>query len=96
MRDYLDELEWDGVERLNEWLTTYLGAEDDKAGLTRAIGRVTLIGAVRRVRQPGSKFETMLVLEGEQGTGKSRAVRALCPDDEWFSDNVVCTTRPKR
>lgn len=89
VRRYLDALEWDGVERLDEWLTTYLGAKDDgEEGVNRVIGRIMLIGAVRRVRKPGCKFDTMLVLEGPQYAGKSSVIRGLCPDPDWFSDNL--------
>ncbi len=42
---------------------------------------------MRRVRQPGCKFDTMPVLEGGQGIGKSRTVRRLF-GDEWFTDNM--------
>ena len=44
----------------------------------------TLIAAVRRVRQPGVKFDEMLVLEGEQGTGKSTALSILAGNPAWF------------
>ena len=85
IRDYLDSLEWDGIGRLDTWLTL-LGAEDTE--LNRAYGRKTLIGAVRRVRQPGAKHDTILVLQGPQGKGKSSAIRALCPNEDYFSDSL--------
>ena len=69
-------LEWDGIERLDTWLSAFLDAEDNE--LNRAYGRKTLIGAVRRVRQPGCKHDTVLVLQGRQGKGKSsRDLRAV-------------------
>lgn len=74
-------------KRLGEWLTTYLGAENTP--LNRAVGRLTLTAAVSRVWQPGCKFDTMMVLEGEQGAGKSRTVQALCPDPAMFTDSVT-------
>jgi hypothetical protein len=73
--EYFDSLVWDGVKRIDKWLTTYLQAENTE--LTRAIGAIVLIAAVRRVKQPGCKFDTMLVLEGEQGSGKSKTVEIL-------------------
>jgi hypothetical protein len=72
---YLGGLTWDGVRRLDTWTTHYLGADDTP--LNRAFGRVTLIGAVHRVRVPGSKHDTMMVLEGPQGGLKSTAVKTL-------------------
>lgn len=84
--DYLETTQaaWDGTERLGGWLTTYLGAPEDE--LTRAIGRATLVAAVRRARSPGCKFDFITVLEGPQGSGKSSALRVLAGDDDVFSD----------
>ena len=86
VRDYLARLEWDGIERLDTWLSGYLDAEDTE--LNRAYGRKTLIGAVRRVRRPGAKHDTVLVLQGLQGRGKSSVLCALCPDEDWFTDSL--------
>jgi Virulence-associated protein E/Bifunctional DNA primase/polymerase, N-terminal len=69
VKDYLDNLVWDGVKRLDRWLVTYGGAEDSE--YVRAVGSITLIAAVRRVRQPGVKFDEMLILESKQGLEKS-------------------------
>lgn len=86
VRDYLSGLEWDRVARIDEWLTRYLGAEDTP--LNRAFGRIVLLAAVRRVRQPGVKFDYILVLEGKQGSGKSTAIQILASPD-WFSDQEI-------
>jgi predicted P-loop ATPase len=86
VREYLDGLEWDGRPRIDDWLAAYGGAEN--TAFTRAAGRIFLVAAVRRVRRPGAKFDTMLVLEGEQDMNKSLALRALAARDEWFMDNL--------
>ena len=86
VRDYLDALEWDGTPRLDSWLTTYAGAEP--SAYVQAVGALPLIAAIRRVRRPGAKFDELLVLESPQGTFKSTALRALCPRDAWFSDDL--------
>lgn len=82
VRDFLKTLEWDGVNRLDTWLTDYAGVDDN--AYTRAVGCKTLIGAVARVFNPGIKFDTMLVLEGEQGIGKSTLISIL--GGEWYGD----------
>jgi predicted P-loop ATPase len=82
--EYLDELTWDGVPRLDYWLIEHLGAVDN--ALNRAISAKFLIGAVARAKRPGCKVDTMLVLEGPQGIGKSQALGILGGD--WFSDDV--------
>ena len=86
VRDYLDSLSWDGQGRLDDWLINYCGAED--TDYVRAVGRIVLLAAVRRVRHPGVKFDEMLVLEGAQGIGKSQVLNALAVKEEWFTDEV--------
>jgi hypothetical protein len=84
--DYLHSLQWDAIPRLDAWLETYLGADDTP--LNRSIGRKILIAMVRRAREPGCKFDFVLVLEGKQGTGKSSALRILA-GEENFSDQPL-------
>lgn len=85
VRDWLATLVWDGKPRLDTWLVRALGAEDTP--YVRAVGAKTLIAAVRRVRAPGCKFDTMPVLEGGQGIGKSRTIRRLF-GSHWFTDTM--------
>jgi predicted P-loop ATPase len=82
VREYLAGLRWDRVPRLDTWLSTYLGAQDSE--LHRAWGRCHLLAAVKRVLEPGWKHDAILVLEGEQGIGKSRAIAMLA--GAFFSD----------
>jgi hypothetical protein len=84
--DYLDGLKWDGVKRIDDWLATYMGAESDE--YTRHVGALWLIAAVRRVRQPGCKFDEMVIFESEQGKDKSTALAILAVREEWFSDDL--------
>ncbi len=86
VRDYLAGLSWDGTPRLDTWLTTYGGADDSL--YTRAVGALLMVAAVRRVRQPGCKFDEMVVLESEQGRNKSSALAVLAVRDEWFTDDL--------
>lgn len=88
VREYLDSLpEWDGIPRVDTLLIDYLGAED--CAYVRAVTRKTLCAAVRRVRNPGCKYDTVLVLCGPQGIGKSTLVHNL--GGEWFSDSLNLT-----
>ncbi|MCD9228944.1 VapE domain-containing protein [Ralstonia pseudosolanacearum] len=86
VRVYLNSLAWDGAPRLDIWLTTFAGCEDDT--YARHVGAKTLIGAVARIMEPGVKFDTMLVLEGDQGLRKSTLICALAPNEEWFTDSL--------
>jgi len=75
LAQWLDSLKWDGKPRLDNWLVRYAGA--DNTPYTRAVGRATILGAVARAYEPGIKFDTMLILEGPQGTYKSTIVKIL-------------------
>ena len=44
--DWLDSLKWDGKPRLDNWLTTYLGAKRDNEGYHSAVGVILLVAAV--------------------------------------------------
>lgn len=92
--EYLANLEWDGIPRIDNWLATYGGAEDTP--YTSAVGRLFLLGAVRRVRLPGCKFDEMPVFESEQGTNKSSALAILAREESWFSDDVPLNADSKR
>ena len=91
VRDYLNALAWDGVARLDGWLARYMGA--DPSPYVAQIGRMFLIATVARIFQPGAKCDYVLVLEGVQGAGKSRACAAL--GGQWFSDSLPDVTRDK-
>ncbi|HND32971.1 MAG TPA: VapE family protein, partial [Myxococcota bacterium] len=69
-RDWLASLLWDGIPRLDKLLSAYLRAEDTP--LHRKFSAGWLIGACARVFEPGCQLDTMLVLVGGQGVGKSR------------------------
>lgn len=94
VREYLAGLKWDGVPRVDAWLSTYLGvAASDYA---REVGRCVLLAAVARVRDPGCKFDEMLILEGAQGARKSSALALLAGKAEWFSDSVALAGDERR
>jgi hypothetical protein len=82
---------WDGVPRLHRWLADYIGAENDGCEeYVSQIGTAFTISAVARAFRPGCKADCMLVLEGAQGLGKSRAAHAVCRVvyPEGFTDGI--------
>jgi len=85
IKEYLSGLEWDGVARINTLLVDYFGAEDN--AYTRAAIRKPLCGAVARIFNPGTKFDLVLTLIGDQGTYKSTFVKKL--GRQWFSDTFI-------
>ena len=84
--DYLKNLVWDKVSRVDTWLMDYLGGTDSQ--FIRAVGSRWLISAVARVFRPGCQADHVLLLEGPQGIRKSSALRALV-GDEWFADHIA-------
>lgn len=88
IRDYLNGLpEWDKVPRLDTLLVDYFGADDNE--YVRAVTRKTLVAAVARVFHPGCKFDSVLVINGDQGIGKSTFYSKLA--GKWFSDSLKMT-----
>lgn len=88
IKEYLDSLpEWDGVQRVDTLLIDYFGAEDNI--YTRAAIRKTMVAAVARIYHPGTKFDSVLILSGPQGIGKSTFFSKLAGD--WFSDSLTIT-----
>lgn len=89
-QDYFRALEWDGIPRLDTWLQDYCGATFDDPRLVSFFGRKWLLAAVTRVMRPGAKFDHMLILEGEQGVGKSRILAELATinDVRYFDDTI--------
>lgn len=90
LRSRLLGLQWDGIPRVDTLLVDYFGAEDTL--YTRESVRKTLVGAAARILCPGIKFDTMLILSGPQGIGKSTFFRYLGMD--WYSDSL-CTFEGK-
>lgn len=84
VREYLNRLSWDGVERLDSLFVDYYGADDNE--YTRAVARKWLCAAVARVLHPGVKFDYMPVLVGEQGKKKSMLADKLAM--QWHSDSL--------
>ena len=83
--EYLENLEKNkNIEPvdINKISTEYLGTDNP---LYDQMMKVTLLGMVARVLDRGCKFDSCLVLKGEQGIGKSSFWRILASDD-WFCD----------
>ena len=86
IQDVLNGLVWDGVPRIRSCLHHFLGA--DESDYVEEMLKHFLLGAIRRVFHPGSKYEELLCLVGGQGAGKFTFFRFLAIQDEWFSDDL--------
>lgn len=95
VKDYLNALLWDGVERIDTWLIQSAAVDDTT--YTRAVSSIMLIAAVSRIYHPGCKYDEMVVWETSmQGTDKSSAAQALCPNPSWFSDDLPLNVDSKQ
>jgi predicted P-loop ATPase len=81
LQDWLSSLHWDGVERLDTWLGDTLGVDLDE--YTMAVSRNWPISMVARAFVPGCQVDTMPVLEGATGQGKSSFVNIL--GSPWYA-----------
>ena len=84
--DWLNDVVWDGVPRMDEWLIRGCGAEDTK--LTREIGRRWLVQCIARAMEPGCKADCVLILVGPQGARKSTTFRIM-GSQEYFCDTPM-------
>ena len=87
--DLLDEAQgaWDGAARIDRFAVDYMNTED--TALNRACGRKMLMAMVRRARHPGCKWDTVVVFEGDEGLGKSTALRVLAGDDNFSDESII-------
>ena len=85
VREWLESLEWDGVERVETLLSVFLGADPNE--YDAAVMRTFMAGACARACEPGVKFDYMPVLHGSQGLGKSMFLRRLGTRSDWYCDN---------
>src|SRR5262245_9820918 len=89
---------WDGIVRLDHFFDEVCGAAEAGEGDSEdavyrsarylaAIGRCLFISIVARIMQPGCQVDTTPVLEGIEGTNKTKLLRTLAIRREWFSDS---------
>lgn len=86
MKQWIDGLVWDGEKRLDTWLHRVCRVAD--TALFSAMGRAWLIGLAARATAEadgrGVKMDSVLVLQGGEGQGKSSVGNII--GGEWFSD----------
>lgn len=87
VKDMLEQAaeNWDGNRHIENLLPQFVGA--DKTEYNTEVMKLFMLGAIKRIYQPGCKFDYMLILVGPQGAYKSSFLRFLAADDNVFSDN---------
>jgi len=81
---WLSRLQWDGVPRIERFLSTHFGGEDTP--YTRAVGRYIWTALAGRIIEPGCKADMAPILVGRQGARKSSGVAAMAPAAEFFTE----------
>ena len=84
--EWLEAQVWDGVPRVERFMSTHFGAEDSE--YTRAVARYMWTGLAGRTFEPGCQLDMVIALQSKQGTGKSTGLKALAPDPDWFTDGL--------
>jgi len=97
--DYLNALKWDGQDRIGG-LAAALGQTDPFAV---TILKKFLVSCIIRPLEWDNhgnhinwKVDTVLILKGAQGKRKSSFFKALCQNEEWFSDNLPSITHERK
>jgi hypothetical protein len=82
LREWLHSLpRWDGIERLNTWLSDVAGTPCDAYGMD--ISRLLPVSMVARALDPGCQYRYVIILEGAEDAGKSKLVRTLA-SPAWY------------
>lgn len=85
IKEDLNSSNWDGIERISTWLIKATGCQDNH--YTRLVSERILIATIKRVYEPGAKFDHMMILEGDQGIGKSTLIETMA--GKWYLDTTL-------
>lgn len=81
---WINQQQWDGVERVETYLTVYMGVPDSP--YARAVSRYIWTALAGRILHPGVKADMVPIFVGAQGVRKSSAVAAMSPAEEFFAE----------
>lgn len=84
VKDYLNSLKWDGVNRVETVLIDYFGVEDNI--YTKAAARIFICGAVARIFNPGCQLDYVTTIVGKQGIRKGTFYRCMAKYDDWYTE----------
>lgn len=89
--DWVQGLEWDGEPRLDTWLQTYMKVRtlrdgQDLTNYVSAVGTAWMVGAIARLLVPGCQMDFALIFYGDEGVGKTSALRML--SNGWYTDSI--------
>lgn len=82
--NWINALTWDGIPRIDFFVTVYLGADD--TSYTRAVSQYLWTALAGRILEPGCMAPMVPILVGAQGLRKSTSVEALAPLADSFGE----------
>ena len=82
--DWINTLEWDGVPRVEMFLSSYLSCANSP--YARAVSRYIWTGLAGRILEGGIKLDMVPVLVGSQGAGKSQIVKSIAPNPNYYTE----------
>ena len=75
-KEAIEGLEWDGIERMEEYFIKWVNVKDTP--LNRTMTRKWFYALIKRLYEPGCKFDHMLIIhDNVQGSGKTTVVERL-------------------
>lgn len=91
IRDWLDNLVWDGEPRLYHMATRYFNYPDNQySEYMNQVAALLVRGIVARQYWPGAQYDYCVVLRSEsEGTGKSSALRVLAGGPEFYTGSFT-------
>ena len=84
IKNIIESAVWDGKPRIATLFQTYLKCEDSE--YTQEVARITFLGGISRLYNPGVKFDCMPIFIGKQGCGKSTFIRWMALEDKFFKE----------
>lgn len=84
--DYLESLKWDGVPRISTVFQDYLDVEDSP--YVRAVSELLFLAGAKRAYMPGCKYDSMIVLVGGEGGGKSLFPSVIAKYEDFHTDSI--------
>ncbi len=88
VKNYLENLRGQDLPFVSDAEIAKCFGFDDGDDVSIGLLRVHLRACVKRGLQPGSKMDSLLIIQGEQGHFKSTSIEALSPDADWYDEST--------
>lgn len=86
LAEFLDQLKWDGVRRIDTLFSDYIGCEESP--YNAAAAWVLISAGIMRAHYPGCYLDKTIIFSGPQGCGKSSFLNWIAINPEWFTDDL--------